>query len=59
MERAIDTIAAKLGMEPAEVRRRNLIGPEQMPYRTGMLDRRGLPQEYDSGGLSRNVGSSG
>ena len=49
MERAIDTIAAKLGMEPAEVRRRNLIGPEQMPYRTGMLDRRGLPREYDSG----------
>ena len=49
MERAMDTVAAELGMEPAELRRRNLIGPEQMPYRTGMLDRRGLPQEYDSG----------
>ncbi len=49
MERAIDLLAIEMDIEPAELRRRNLIGPEQMPYRTGMLDRRGLPQEYDSG----------
>lgn len=49
MERALDLLAIEIGMEPSELRRRNLIGPEQMPYRTGMLDRRGLPQEYDSG----------
>ncbi len=49
MERAMDRLAVELGMEPAELRRRNLITAEQMPYRTGMLDRRGLPQEYDSG----------
>ena len=49
MERAMDRLAVELGIEPTELRRRNLIGPEEMPYRTGLLDRRGLPQEYDSG----------
>ncbi len=48
-ERAMDRLAGKLGIEPAELRRRNLIGADEMPYQTGMLDRRGLPQEYDSG----------
>ncbi|HAE53699.1 MAG TPA: hypothetical protein DCG25_01910 [Acidimicrobiaceae bacterium] len=49
MERAIDRLARRLDLEPAELRRRNLIQPEQMPYRTGLLDRRGIPQEFDSG----------
>lgn len=49
MERAMDRLAAKLGMEPTELRKRNLIQPDEMPYRTGLLDRRGLPQEFDSG----------
>jgi carbon-monoxide dehydrogenase large subunit len=49
MERAIDRLASKLGLDPADVRERNLVRPEDMPYRTGMLDRRGLPQEFDSG----------
>lgn len=49
MERAIDRLAAELGIEPAELRRRNLVQPEQMPYQTGLLDRRGVPQEFDSG----------
>ena len=49
MERAMDRLAAEVGLEPAELRRRNLVGPGDMPYRTGLLDRRGLPQEYDSG----------
>ena len=44
MERAIDRLARRLDLEPAELRRRNLIQPEQMPYRTGLLDRRGIPQ---------------
>jgi len=33
-ERLMDTIADTLGMDPAEVRFRNLIQPEQMPYTT-------------------------
>ena len=32
-----------------EVRRRNLIGPEQMPYVTEVVTRDGLPMTYDSG----------
>ncbi|MFC9841006.1 xanthine dehydrogenase family protein molybdopterin-binding subunit [Rhodococcus sp. NPDC127530] len=49
MERALDRLARKLDMDPAELRARNLIRPEEMPYRTGLRDRAGLPQEYDSG----------
>ena len=43
IERAMDLVAAKLGMDPAEVRRRNLIKKEQFPYTTAV----GLT--YDSG----------
>ena len=31
-ERMMDMIAARLGLDPAEVRRRNFVRPEQMPY---------------------------
>ena len=34
IERLMDTIAFDLGMDPAEVRRRNFIQPEEMPYTT-------------------------
>ena len=34
MERTIDLIAADLGLDPAEVRRRNFIPPESLPYDT-------------------------
>lgn len=34
IERAMDLLAAELGMEPAELRRRNLIPPDAFPYRT-------------------------
>src|SRR5499427_6746557 len=49
MERIIDRLAAKLGLEPAEVRARNLVPKEAMPYDTGLLYRDGFPQVYDSG----------
>jgi aerobic carbon-monoxide dehydrogenase large subunit len=49
MERIIDLVAGSLGLEPAEVRRRNMIGAEEMPYRTGILYRDGEPIVYDSG----------
>jgi aerobic carbon-monoxide dehydrogenase large subunit len=32
-ERLMDAVAARLGLDPIEVRRRNLIGKEEMPYR--------------------------
>src|SRR5205823_840712 len=31
-ERLMDLVAARLNIDPAEVRRRNLVGPAQMPY---------------------------
>src|SRR3989441_447597 len=49
MERSIDTIAARLGLDPAQVRRRNFVHPEEMPYHAGILYRDGEPICYDSG----------
>ncbi len=34
IERAVDLFAAEIGMDPAEVRRRNLIPPDKFPYTT-------------------------
>jgi aerobic carbon-monoxide dehydrogenase large subunit len=34
IERAIDDFAAEIGMDPAEVRRRNLVAPEKFPFTT-------------------------
>lgn len=48
-ERAIDLIGRTLGLEPAEVRRRNMITPEQMPYNVGLVYRDGEPIVYDGG----------
>lgn len=49
MERFIDLIANTLGLEPAEVRRRNMIPSEAMPYRVNVPYRDGEPIVYDSG----------
>jgi aerobic carbon-monoxide dehydrogenase large subunit len=34
IERAVDLFAAEIGMEPVEVRRRNLVAPDRFPYAT-------------------------
>jgi carbon-monoxide dehydrogenase large subunit len=52
MERAMDQLARKLDIEPAELRRRNLIQPEQIPYTTGLPGGRG-GIVYDSGDYPR------
>jgi aerobic carbon-monoxide dehydrogenase large subunit len=49
MERAMDRLARRLGQDPAELRERNLIRPEQMPYSNGIVYRDGTDQTYDSG----------
>jgi carbon-monoxide dehydrogenase large subunit len=49
IEHAIDLVARELGMDPAEVRFRNFIQPEEFPYRSGLLDRDGTEITYDSG----------
>jgi aerobic carbon-monoxide dehydrogenase large subunit len=47
-ERLIDAIAARLGRDPLEVRRVNLIGPDAMPFARG-VDALGTEVVYDSG----------
>jgi aerobic carbon-monoxide dehydrogenase large subunit len=49
MERLMDRVARELKLDPAEVRRRNFITPEQMPYKVGIVFRDGRPVTYDSG----------
>ncbi|MGC2411847.1 MAG: xanthine dehydrogenase family protein molybdopterin-binding subunit [Stellaceae bacterium] len=49
MERSIDLVARTLGLEPAEVRRRNMVRADEMPYSAGMIYRDGEPIVYDSG----------
>jgi carbon-monoxide dehydrogenase large subunit len=49
MERSLDRVAQYLNLDRAEVRRRNLIPPEKMPYNTGLAARSGAPIVYDSG----------
>ena len=36
LERSMDLLAAELGMDPAEIRRRNLIPPDAFPYDTAV-----------------------
>ena len=43
VERMLDMAAAELGIDPVEIRRRNLIGPQQMPYTTA------IGETYDCG----------
>lgn len=48
MERVIDIVASDLGLDPAEVRLRNAIGPDELPHATGMTT--ALKEAvYDSG----------
>ncbi|MCA3107635.1 MAG: xanthine dehydrogenase family protein molybdopterin-binding subunit [bacterium] len=48
-ERLIDLMAHDLGIDAAEVRRRNLVRREQMPYPIGSLVPYEGPASYDSG----------
>ncbi len=47
VERMVDLLAGELGMDPAELRMKNLIRPEQFPYTTK------TGWEYDSGDYPR------
>jgi carbon-monoxide dehydrogenase large subunit len=47
IERGMDLLAAKVGIDPSEVRRRNFIPPDKFPYDTP------LGNSYDSGEYTR------
>ncbi|MDW8397051.1 MAG: xanthine dehydrogenase family protein molybdopterin-binding subunit [Acetobacteraceae bacterium] len=49
LERAIDLAAVKLGLDRVEIRRRNLIPKEALPFRTGLVF------TYDSGDFARGM----
>ena len=49
MERMLDRVAAGLGLDRAEVRRRNLVQPQNMPRKTPMETRGGIGVVLDGG----------
>ena len=49
IERLLDRIAAELGLDRAEVRRRNIVTADKMPYSIPMKTRGGIPIVLDSG----------
>jgi carbon-monoxide dehydrogenase large subunit len=49
LERTMDCVARNLKLDRAEVRRRNLVRKEQMPYSTGGRLPNGKPVMFDSG----------
>jgi carbon-monoxide dehydrogenase large subunit len=49
IERMVDLAAAETGIDPVEIRRRNMIPPEAMPFKTG------LTFTYDCGEFEKNM----
>jgi carbon-monoxide dehydrogenase large subunit len=49
MERLLDRAAEKLKLDRAEIRRRNLVPAEAMPFQKGFVSRGGVPIILDSG----------
>jgi carbon-monoxide dehydrogenase large subunit len=53
MERLLDAAARALGIDRAEIRRRNLVPAERMPYATPIRTRGGIAVTLDSGDYPR------
>jgi carbon-monoxide dehydrogenase large subunit len=49
MDRVVDCLARRLELDPADVRRRNYIRADELPWDLGMPYRDGNPLVYDSG----------
>jgi carbon-monoxide dehydrogenase large subunit len=47
MERLMDIGARRLRLDPAELRRRNLVQPKEMPYKPGLIYKDGTSIAYD------------
>jgi carbon-monoxide dehydrogenase large subunit len=54
MERLMDRVARELELDRADLRARNMIRPEQMPYSVGLLFRDGKPLVYASGDFPKS-----
>jgi CO/xanthine dehydrogenase Mo-binding subunit len=55
MERTLDHVARELGLDRAEVRRKNLIQADEFPYEVGVTFPTGGPTVYDSGDYQRGL----
>jgi carbon-monoxide dehydrogenase large subunit len=55
MDRIVDCLARDLSMDPAELRRWNMIRGDEMPYDTRMPYRDGNPMVYDSGDFATTL----
>jgi carbon-monoxide dehydrogenase large subunit len=53
MERLMDRVARECKIDRAELRARNMIQPEQMPYAVGLIFRDGKPLVYHGGDFPR------
>ena len=51
-ERLIDIAAADLGIDPADMRRRNFVTAQEMPFNIGRLVTYEAPAQFDSGDFS-------
>jgi carbon-monoxide dehydrogenase large subunit len=54
MERLMDRAAREMAIDRAELRRRNMVTPQQMPYSVGLMFRDGKPLVYASGDFPRS-----
>ena len=54
MERLMDRVARELKLDRAELRRRNMIAPQAMPYSVGLVFRDGKPLVYASGDFPKS-----
>jgi CO/xanthine dehydrogenase Mo-binding subunit len=55
MERVIDAIARELGLDRADVRERNFIRSDEMPFDHGLVFQDGRPLIYDSGDYAASL----
>lgn len=58
MDRILDLVARRAGLDPLDVRRRNIIPADAMPYRTGLIYRDSVPVEYDGGDYEQMLGKA-
>ncbi|HEY7350457.1 MAG TPA: aerobic carbon-monoxide dehydrogenase large subunit [Ktedonobacterales bacterium] len=49
MERLLDKAAHEIGLDRAEIRRRNFVQPDEFPHDVGLIFQDGGPTTYDSG----------
>ncbi len=55
MERLIDAAAKELGLDPVEVRRMNLVKPDEFPFKTGITGQDFVENVLDSGNYQETL----